>query len=179
MRNVQWSRASVCVSAAACPHYCKDPDVTWRNYRGCPLVVHHWADLQSVHGLRCYGNSANAKCQRVRVLALCLVCIKVGLHVTPRAPYMATLIITWMRSSFHVTTTGYQSEFVRGYVNGELLAVCICFIVELSMIVVYSLFLRCFCCLLFSCDCHQNARPILLPLLLLTILPYGVLYISL
>ena len=25
--------------------------------RGCPLVVHYWADLQSVHGLRCYGNT--------------------------------------------------------------------------------------------------------------------------
>ena len=24
--------------------------------RGCPLVVHYWADLQSVHGLRCYAN---------------------------------------------------------------------------------------------------------------------------
>jgi len=24
--------------------------------RGCPVVVHYWADLQSVHGLRCYGN---------------------------------------------------------------------------------------------------------------------------
>jgi len=23
---------------------------------GCPLVVHYWADLQSGHGLRCYGN---------------------------------------------------------------------------------------------------------------------------
>jgi len=21
-----------------------------------PLVVHYWADLQSVHGLHCYGN---------------------------------------------------------------------------------------------------------------------------
>ena len=28
--------------------------------RGCPLVVHYWADLQSVHGLRCYGNTRNA-----------------------------------------------------------------------------------------------------------------------
>ena len=26
-RNVLWSRASVCLSAAACPHYCTDPDV--------------------------------------------------------------------------------------------------------------------------------------------------------
>jgi len=43
---------SVCLSAAACPRYCRDPDVTWGSGRGCPLVVHCWADLQSVHGLR-------------------------------------------------------------------------------------------------------------------------------
>ena len=49
-------RLSVCMSAAACTHYCTDPDVTWRRGRGCPLVVHCWADLQSGHGLRCYGN---------------------------------------------------------------------------------------------------------------------------
>ena len=46
----------VCLSAAACPHYCTDPDVTWSSGRRCPLVVHCWADLQSVYGLRCYGN---------------------------------------------------------------------------------------------------------------------------
>jgi len=71
-RNVLWSPASVCVcvyvcvcvcvclsvclSAAACPHYCTDPDVAWGSGMGCPLVVHYWADLQSVHGLRCYGS---------------------------------------------------------------------------------------------------------------------------
>ena len=33
-----------------------DPDVTWGHGTGCPLVVHYWADLQSGHGLRCYGN---------------------------------------------------------------------------------------------------------------------------
>ena len=47
---------SVCLSAAIRPHYCTDPDVTWGHGRGCPLVVHCWADLQSRHGLRCYGN---------------------------------------------------------------------------------------------------------------------------
>ena len=26
----------VCPSAAACPHYCTDPDVTWQSGRGCP-----------------------------------------------------------------------------------------------------------------------------------------------
>jgi len=46
----------VCLSAAVRPHYCTDPDVTWGRGRGYPLVVHYWADLQSVHGLRCYGN---------------------------------------------------------------------------------------------------------------------------
>jgi len=48
--------ASVCLSAAACLHYCTDPDVTWGSGRGCPLVVHYWADLQPVHGLHCYDN---------------------------------------------------------------------------------------------------------------------------
>jgi len=46
----------VCLSLAAFPHYCTDPDVTWRNGRRCPIVVHCWADLQSVHGFRCYDN---------------------------------------------------------------------------------------------------------------------------
>jgi len=50
---------SVCLSAAVRPHYCTDPDVTWGRGRGGPLVVHYWADLQSVHGLRCCGHNAN------------------------------------------------------------------------------------------------------------------------
>jgi len=33
-----------------------------------------WTDLQSMHGFRCYDNIApNTKCQRVLILALCLV----------------------------------------------------------------------------------------------------------
>jgi len=56
-------------------HYCTDSDVTWGNDRGCPLVVHYLADLQSVHRFCCCDNIApNAICQRVLVLALCLVC---------------------------------------------------------------------------------------------------------
>jgi len=50
------ARLCVCLSAAVRSHYCMDLDVTWRHGRGCPLVVHYWADLQSGHGLRCYGN---------------------------------------------------------------------------------------------------------------------------
>ena len=51
-------RLCVCLSLAAFPHYCMVPDVTWGNVSGCPIVVHYWADLQSVHGFRCYDNSA-------------------------------------------------------------------------------------------------------------------------
>jgi len=72
------ARLCVCVSLAAFPYYCTDPDVTWGNGRRCPIVMHYCADLQSLHGFRCYDNIApNAKCQRVRVLvlALCLVVI--------------------------------------------------------------------------------------------------------
>jgi len=55
------------------------PGCTMGNGRGCPLVVHYWADLQSVHGFHCYDNIApNAKGQRVLVLALCLVPISPG-----------------------------------------------------------------------------------------------------
>jgi len=43
---------SVCLSLAACPHYYLD--VTSENGRGCLLVVHYWADLQSVQRFHCY-----------------------------------------------------------------------------------------------------------------------------
>jgi len=52
---------SVCLFAAACLHYWTEPDVTWGSGRGCPLVVHYWTDLQSVHGLRCYDNTSNSR----------------------------------------------------------------------------------------------------------------------
>jgi len=46
----------VCLFLAAFPHYCTDPDVTWGNGSGCPLALRYWADLQLVHGFRCYDN---------------------------------------------------------------------------------------------------------------------------
>ena len=58
-----WSCASayVCLSLAVFPRYCMDPDVTLENGRGCPLIVYYLADLQSVHGFRCYGNIARTR----------------------------------------------------------------------------------------------------------------------
>jgi len=73
MRNVLWyGRLCVCVSV--CPLLAARTGCNMGNGRGCTLVVHFWADLQLVDGFRCYDNIApNAKCQRVSVLALCLV----------------------------------------------------------------------------------------------------------
>jgi len=74
---------SVCLSAATCPHYCTDPDVTWGSGRGFPLVVHYWADLQLVHGLRCYDNITRMRSvseymlEYTLVLAQCLVLVVV------------------------------------------------------------------------------------------------------
>jgi len=50
-------RLSVCLSLAAFPHCCTDPDVTGGNSRGCPLVVQYWANVQSVHRFHCYDNT--------------------------------------------------------------------------------------------------------------------------
>jgi len=74
---------SVCLPAAAYPHYCTDRDVTWGSGRGCPLVVHYWADLQLVHGLRCYGNITRTRnvSEYTLVLALCLVMLRLGLRL--------------------------------------------------------------------------------------------------
>jgi len=77
---------SVHLSAAACSHYCTDPDVTWESGRGCPLVVHYWADLQSVHGLHCYGNITRTQnvSEYMLVLAVCLVDFLVALWETDK-----------------------------------------------------------------------------------------------
>ena len=66
---------AVCVSVRlSVPHSTPGllhwPRCKLRNGRGCPLVVHYWADLQSVHGFRYYDNIApKATYQRVLVLS--------------------------------------------------------------------------------------------------------------
>ena len=75
-RKMYCGHPRLCVCPrAACLHYCMDPDVTWGSGRGCPLVVHYWADLQSGHGLRCYDNISRTRnvSEYMLVLALCLV----------------------------------------------------------------------------------------------------------
>ena len=77
---------SVCLSVAAFPHYCADPDVSCRNGRACHLAVHCWVDLQSVHVLCCSDNiMPNVKCRRVLVLVLCLVLVVMSLIISTTA----------------------------------------------------------------------------------------------
>jgi len=52
-------RLCVCMSVylsvpRGIPTLLHGPGCNLGNGRGCPLVVHYWADLKSVHGLRCY-----------------------------------------------------------------------------------------------------------------------------
>jgi len=66
---------SVCIflSLAACLHYCTDPDITWGNGNGCPLVVHYWGFAIGAR-VRCYDKIARTRnVSECTVLALCLV----------------------------------------------------------------------------------------------------------
>ena len=58
-RNVLWSRASVCLSTAACLHYCTDPDVTWESGREAPscALLGGFAQVALL-----WQHNANAKC---------------------------------------------------------------------------------------------------------------------
>jgi len=104
----------VCLSAAACLHYSTDPDVAWRNGGGCLLVVHHWADLQSVHGLRCYGNTRNVwqspavihQAHRMKRQALCMYEICYKIHACrQRLPSPAMKSMHLLHTPFHFVHT--------------------------------------------------------------------------
>jgi len=62
-REMYCGHARLCVCVSVClsvrgrtPTLLHGPGCNLGRGRGCPLVVHFWADLQSVHGLRWYGN---------------------------------------------------------------------------------------------------------------------------
>jgi len=66
----------VCLSVLGrMPTLLHGPGCNLGSGRGCPLVVHYWSDLQSVHGLHCYGNITGRwnVSEYMLVLALCLV----------------------------------------------------------------------------------------------------------
>jgi len=88
---------TVCLSVAACTNYCMDPDVIWGNGRECPLVVQYWADLQSVHGFRCYDNIGRT--QNVRE---CLYSLYAWFLVLWSLCIFVSAAVQWSRFEFVV-----------------------------------------------------------------------------
>jgi len=52
---------SVCLSVHRIPTLLHRPGCKLGEWWGCPLVVHYRADLQPVHGFRCYDNIAQTR----------------------------------------------------------------------------------------------------------------------
>jgi len=113
-------RLSVCLSVclslsvhSGMPALLHGPGCNLGSGKECPLVVHYWVDLQSVHGLRCYGNITRTRnvSEYMLVLALCLgqekSCILHRLRSDGLPPHMTSLTIAliWLKS---------VSSFLRG-----------------------------------------------------------------
>ena len=89
------SHGRLCVSLSdprRIPTLLHGPGCNLGNCRGCSLVVHYWADLQSVHGYHYYDSIVpNAKCQWVLVLEMsanaCTRCTGVRAGVKEAMPF--------------------------------------------------------------------------------------------
>ena len=84
---------SVCLSLAAFPHYCMDPNVTWWNGRGVP------SRCALLGSFAICDNSINAKCERVLVLALCLVTVLFGMSLLFQRLVAVNLVIKFVLHS--------------------------------------------------------------------------------
>jgi len=63
---------SVCLSAAACRHYCTDPDVSWGMVEGAPTCAVLGEFAISARIVLLWQHSANVKCQRVHACTRCM-----------------------------------------------------------------------------------------------------------
>ena len=100
------ARLCVCLSVRGrIPTLLHEPGCNLGSRRGCLLVVHCWADLQSVHGLRCYGNITRTRnvSEYMLVLAVCLVELVV-LEMSTVAVYSVRIPITLSDSRIPVCT---------------------------------------------------------------------------
>ena len=80
--------------------------------------MHYWADLQSVHGFHgCDNILPNAKCQRVLLLALCLVnflleiLIGVGAFLWPPYGIAQAIIFLPCGFFFYLSSSSSSSSF--------------------------------------------------------------------
>jgi len=132
------ARLCVCVCLSVCPRPYAHT-TAWGRGRGCPLVVHYWADLQSRHGLRCYGNNANPSYKLASipryddiVRTLCGVCARCrpvtgwwGGRSQKCAPYMGSgrdwLAGDWLTTGgvLNITATAWTAGF-RWWRSGNI-----------------------------------------------------------
>ena len=112
----------VCLFLTACLHYCTYLDVTWGNGTGCPVVVHCWAALQSVHWFRCY-NNIRGKCEmsaRTPVLADWLV--ELSKNWKPRLRFRLTLgIQQGTNAVYYVQNVAESAHKVLSAINLQAL----------------------------------------------------------
>jgi len=106
------ARLCVCLSAAACPHYCTYPDVTWGMVEGCSVVVHCCADLQSVHVVRCYGNIA-----RTRNVSECLQSLYAWLLFPSIKSSFASRIARGANFTYSINSDVFFSVFRPVYIQ--------------------------------------------------------------
>jgi len=89
---------SVCLSARSrMPTLLHGPGCNLESGRGYPLVVHYWADLQSVHGLRCYGNITRTwyVSEYMLVLVLWLAVVVVVVVAAAATTTTTTTVAAW------------------------------------------------------------------------------------
>jgi len=111
----------VCLSVPRrIPTLLHGPGVTWENGSGCPLVVHYWADLQSLHGFRCYENIA-----RTQNVSECLYSLYVWL--ISRRLRFTRMIAAVCTAGFHWWRSGNITRF--GHVVMRV-GVCVCLCVS-------------------------------------------------
>jgi len=111
------ARLCVCLSVCVCvsvrrrmPTPLHGPECNIGNGRKCPLVVHYCANLQSVHGFRCYDNTArcaNAKFQRVLVLPGFIILLVQRVLLGCRfGPYLKLSELSKQRFKYHRSKSG-------------------------------------------------------------------------
>jgi len=83
-----------------------------RSDRGCPLVLHYWADLQSVHGLHCYGNITRTRNVSEYMLVLALRLVFLVLFVIFFLFLVLSGRLSWLAVSFsgHVKDSPITSQ---------------------------------------------------------------------
>jgi len=100
-------RLCVCLSVRSrVPAQLHGPGCNFGSGRGCPLVVHCWADLQSGHGLRCYGNITRTRNVSEYMLVLALYAWLHKLNEPAFISQLQSIIAVWPAPKHQIILLG-------------------------------------------------------------------------